>query len=52
MPPSPNETRCRHTPCPEGYVPWHEWAEQKSKTHKQERCPSCGLWAIWKPRKR
>lgn len=38
-----------HTPSPEGYLAWHEWAEKKSKTHRQERCPGCGLWAIWTP---
>ena len=39
---------CRHTPCPTGYVAWHEWAEKKALTHEQERCPGCGLWAIWR----
>jgi hypothetical protein len=38
---------CKHTPCPEEYLAWHEWAERKAKTHVQERCPHCGLWAIW-----
>lgn len=42
----------RHTPCPEGYLTWHEWAEKKSKTHEQERCPGCGLFAIWKPKRK
>lgn len=39
---------CRHTKAPIGYVAWHEWAEKKARTHRQERCPNCGLWAIWK----
>jgi hypothetical protein len=39
-----------HTACPRGYVQWHEWAERMSKTHKQKRCPACGLWSIWVPR--
>ncbi len=38
--------RWRHTPQPDGYLQWHEWAEQMKKTHVQERCPCCGLWAI------
>ena len=38
-----------HTPAPRGYLQWHQWADHKSKTHKQERCPECGLWAIWVP---
>jgi hypothetical protein len=36
-----------HTPCPEGYVNWHEWAEAMSKTHRQIPCPGCGLYYIW-----
>lgn len=38
-----------HTPSPEGYLAWHEWAAEKAKTHRQVRCPECGLWAIWVP---
>ena len=37
-----------HTKQPEGYLQWHEWAENKAKTHTQEQCPVCGLWCIWK----
>lgn len=44
--------RAKHTPCPSGYVAWHEWAEKKAKTHTQERCPTCLLWAIWKPKRK
>jgi hypothetical protein len=40
----------RHTPCPDGYVGWHHWAERMSKTHIQIRCPGCDLWAIWLPK--
>jgi hypothetical protein len=35
---------------PRGYLAWHEWAEEKSKTHSQRRCPHCGLYAIWEPK--
>lgn len=35
---------------PEGYITWHEWAEQMSKTHDQKQCPGCGLWKIWEPK--
>lgn len=42
---------CRHTPCPQGYLAWHTWAERKAKTHRQKRCPDCGLWAIWVPKR-
>ena len=41
----------KHTPCPSGYVEWHEWAEKKSKTHKQKRCAGCGLYSIWVKKK-
>ena len=40
-----------HTPCPTGYVAWHEWAEEMMKTHRQRKCPGCGLYAIWEPKK-
>lgn len=39
-----------HTPHPEGYLQWHEWANKMSETHEQKQCPSCGLWAIWEPK--
>ena len=39
-----------HTGAPEGYIMWHEWAEKMEKTHKQERCPTCGFWQVWVPR--
>ena len=38
-----------HTACPSGYVAWHCWADRKARTHRQEQCPVCGLWAIWIP---
>ena len=36
-------------PAPTGYLAWHEWAEKKARTHRQTRCPGCGLYKIWKP---
>lgn len=42
----------RHAPAPSGYLAWHEWAEKKSRTHRQIRCACCGLWTIWIPKKR
>lgn len=38
-----------HMPQPEGYIEWHAWAEEMSKTHKQRRCTGCGLYTIWEP---
>ena len=38
----------RHTRCPSAYLEWHEWAERKAKTHRQVKCPGCGLYAIWR----
>jgi hypothetical protein len=35
---------------PHNYLAWHEWAEQKTKTHDQLQCPYCDLWAIWLPK--
>lgn len=42
----------QHTKAPKGYLAWHEWARAKSKTHRQVRCPTCGFFSIWKPRKK
>jgi hypothetical protein len=42
----------QHTPEPDGYVVWHFWADEMSKTHDQQRCPGCGLWKIWVPNAR
>ena len=39
-----------HTPAPSGYLQWHAWAQRMSKTHRQERCPGCDLYAIWRLR--
>lgn len=41
----------QHTPQPDGYLAWHEWADKKSKTHYQIKCPGCDLYAIWVPKK-
>jgi hypothetical protein len=40
----------QHTPAPEGYLAFDEWAERMSKTHRQVQCPGCGRWQIWVPR--
>lgn len=49
-----NKSTCRnaaeHTPCPEGYLQWHDWAHRMSKTHRQIRCLECGLFSIWLPK--
>lgn len=49
-----NEAHCPnfhdHTAAPEGYLAWHAWAAKKARTHKQEKCSGCGLYAIWVPR--
>ncbi len=49
-----NKTECpereKHTPCPEGYIAWHIWAARMGKTHRQIKCPMCGLYSIWIPK--
>ena len=35
---------------PKAYIAWHEWADEKAKTHEQKHCPYCKLWAIWEPK--
>lgn len=39
-----------HTPSPDSYLGWHDWAEKMSETHEQVRCPECGYWTIWVPK--
>lgn len=36
-----------HAQQPEGYIAWHLWAAEMSKTHKQRKCAGCGTFAIW-----
>lgn len=43
--------KCVHTPQPDDYFRGFEWAQQASKTHSQVRCPHCGLWAVWLPKR-
>jgi hypothetical protein len=46
------ERKDLHTsPGPDGYVERSEWAERRLKTHKQRKCPGCGLYRIWVPKK-
>lgn len=42
----------RHTKRPKGlsYLGFFSWADEKSKTHKQTKCPGCGLYKIWVPK--
>ena len=35
---------------PTSYPDWHEWAAKKSRTHRQEQCPTCGLYHVWVPK--
>ncbi len=45
--------RCAwHKPNIQGYIQWHEWAEDKGKTHRQIRCKGCDLFTIWVPKLR
>jgi hypothetical protein len=37
---------------PEGYIEWHAWARKQGRTHKQKKCPGCGLFKIWVPREK
>ncbi len=44
------QPECEHTPHPQGYLQHAAWADEMLKTHRQQRCPICGLWAIWVPK--
>jgi hypothetical protein len=34
------------------YMGWCAWADSMSKTHRQVRCPMCGLFFVWVLKKR
>ena len=34
---------------PAGYAAQDAWARKLSKTHRQTRCPACGLYVVWVP---
>ena len=42
---------CAHTPSPNGYTEKAAWFKRMGNTHKVERCPNCGLFAMWVPKK-
>jgi hypothetical protein len=51
--PVPDTSDCpnsaEHTPCPTGYVDWHEWAASMHYQRRtQHKCPGCGLLKIWR----
>jgi hypothetical protein len=53
MPSTADPVACgKHTPAPTDYLAWHAWAERKLLTHDQFQCPGCGLWKIWKRKKK
>jgi hypothetical protein len=35
---------------PREYEAWATWANDMARTHRQVRCPSCGLWKLWVPK--
>lgn len=48
---APAKIKCgEHTPCPESYMRWHDWAEEMTEHNKQVICPDCGLFKIWVPK--
>lgn len=40
-----------HTPAPQGYIEWSNWAAKMMRSHSQHKCPECGKLAIWKRKK-
>lgn len=39
-----------HTPRPDGYADWQEWAARMAATHVQRQCRGCGMLAVWEPK--
>lgn len=41
-----------HTPCPEGYLQWHAWAEDMMrKGFMPRRCTGCKLYTVWEQKR-
>jgi len=49
--PCPLEPRHHEPGRPSGYLAFDSWASDLSKTHRQTKCPGCGLWKVWVPLK-
>lgn len=47
----PTTAECEpHTPQPEGYTAWFDWAGQMARAgRRQRKCKGCGLYLIWTP---
>ena len=45
-------SKCKHTEQPTAYLAWHQWAQKMRRTHRQTRCPGCGLFYLWKPKRK
>jgi hypothetical protein len=45
--PCPNAAN--HAPRPTGYAP--HWADDALLVADQSRCPGCGRWAVWTPKR-
>lgn len=43
--------RERHTPKPASDLEWEPWASRMTNSHNPRRCPGCGLWKVWEPKK-
>ena len=46
----PANPRCAHTKCPTDYLAWSDWAARKMRHFECTKCPTCGLWMVWKRR--
>lgn len=40
-------SKLKHTPCPEGYLQWHLWANEMNEEYYPVRCEGCGLYSVW-----
>jgi hypothetical protein len=45
------DRKSRHAPAPQGYIERYDWMKEMMKTHDQKRCPTCGFYAVWVPKK-
>lgn len=46
----PDRVRLHDPGWPESFSDWSAYADTKSKTHQQVKCPTCGFYAVWEPK--
>lgn len=51
VPPEECPNRIKHTPMPDTIAGKVERQRELQKTHNQTKCPTCGNFVIWRPKR-